>query len=267
MGIRLIREIGRGTGRAVFASGITPELAKSERGPQKVSVIRPNIVLVAHTCLNDAGVKNLPWERSSESDTDADALADFAGRACYQSFHRPNPKTAANADYIANIIRQSHFSVLEHASATFYLTGVSRALLTELSRHRHLSLSVVSQRFVDSTNAPAVIPPALRDDPQAVEALEKWQETVGGTYALMVEDLQSKGVKRKQAREAARCLMPNMTETKIVVTGSMAAWRYVIGRRIDPSADAEIREVAGMILAELKKLAPNSFADFEEHNG
>ncbi|MDD2326449.1 MAG: FAD-dependent thymidylate synthase, partial [Alphaproteobacteria bacterium] len=55
--------------------------------------------------------------------TGMDHLAEFAGRACYQSFHKPNVKTRRNEDYIANILRQKHTSVLEHSSATFYLTG------------------------------------------------------------------------------------------------------------------------------------------------
>ena len=244
-----------------------------------MAIATPNVRLIAHTTIpyefiegetlpngftemNSVDATDDFMERG-EGTTDADHLAEFAGRSCYESWSKPNPKTADNADYLANIIRQAHFSVLEHASATFYLTGVSRALLAELTRHRHLSFSVVSQRFVDSSNAAVVVPPALRGDEAAEKALNDWQATVGAVYESMVADLQAKGHKRKQAREAARCLMPNMTETKIVVTGNMAAWRYVIARRIDPSADAEIREVAGMILAELKKLAPNSFGDFE----
>src|SRR5690554_342524 len=95
--------------------------------------------------------------------TDADLLAEFAGRSCYQSFHKPNPKTEANQDYLRNILNQGHFSVLEHASATFYVTGVSRALTHELIRHRHLSYSELSQRFVNVEDAEVVIPPALRD--------------------------------------------------------------------------------------------------------
>lgn len=79
----------------------------------------------------------------------------------------------------------------------------------------------------------------------------------------MVFDLQEKGLPRKQAREAARCLMPNMTETRIVVTGNFRAWREVLGRRLDPSADAELQEVSGMILEHLKRIGPNCFQDFE----
>ena len=153
-------------------------------------------------------------------------------------------------------------SVLEHASATFYLTGVSRALLAEISRHRHLSLSVVSQRFVDESEANIVVPPAIRELGMG-SYLDDVMVGASRDYSRLVRDLTDVGLPRKQAREAARAVLPNMTETKIVVTGSMAAWRYVIARRIDPSADAEMREVAGMILAELKKLAPASFQDFE----
>ena len=227
-----------------------------------MSVIRPNIVLVAHTCLNDAGVKNLPWEPSSESDTDADALADFAGRACYKSFDRPNPKTAANADYLANIIRQQHTSVLEHSSASFYITGVSRAFLAEITRHRHLSFSVQSQRFVDESEANIVVPPAIRDLGMG-SYLDDVMVGASRDYTRLVRDLTDAGLPRKQAREAARAALPNMTEVRMVVSGNIRAWRDTLVRRIAPGADAEMREVAEMILVELKKIAPNSFGDFE----
>lgn len=243
-----------------------------------MAIATPNVRLIAHTTIpyefiegetlpngftemNSVDATDDFMERGEDT-TDADHLAEFAGRSCYESWSKPNPKTADNADYLANIIRQAHFSVLEHASATFYLTGVSRALLAEISRHRHLSLSVVSQRFVDESEANIVVPPAIRELGMG-SYLDDVMVGASRDYSRLVRDLTDVGLPRKQAREAARAVLPNMTETKIVVTGSMAAWRYVIARRIDPSADAEIREVAGMILAELKKLAPNSFGDFE----
>lgn len=222
-----------------------------------MAIATPNVRLVAHTVLADG----FPDIEPQDGDTDADFLAEGAGRSCFQSWSRPNPKTRENKDYLANIMRQGHESILEHASATFYITGVSRALLSELTRHRHLSYSVLSQRYVDSANAPVVIPPALRGDKAAEKALDDWQTTVGAVYESMVADLQSKGHKRKQAREAARAVMPNMTETRIVVTGNHRAWRFVVARRIDEGADAEIQEVAGMILKELKTIAPGIYQD------
>src|SRR5688500_8341126 len=77
---------------------------------------------------------------ATETVADIDELAELAGRNCYQSWHRPSPKTATNHGYLHNIISQQHFSVMEHGSVTFYVEGVSRSLLAELSRHRHLSL-------------------------------------------------------------------------------------------------------------------------------
>lgn len=76
----------------------------------------------------------------------ADELGEMAGRLCYKSWKRPNPVTANNKGYIGNIIAQQHFSVLEHASATFWISGVSRSLTHELVRHRHLSFSAEEDR-------------------------------------------------------------------------------------------------------------------------
>src|SRR5262245_62842939 len=101
-------------------------------------------------------VRPIGWTHFAPPDdvdwsTDADggeALAEFAGRACYQSWSKPNPATATNATYLAHILEVGHLSVLEHGTATFYLTGVSRSLSHEFVRHRHFSYSQLSQRYV-----------------------------------------------------------------------------------------------------------------------
>src|SRR5690625_1786778 len=97
-----------------------------------------------------------------------DLLSEWAGRSCYQSWDKPNPATRANKDYHANTLAQGHFSIYEHAVVTFYVTGVSRALTHELIRHRHLSYSQLSQRFVNEGREDnLVLPPAAHDDPVA----------------------------------------------------------------------------------------------------
>ena len=197
--------------------------------------------------------------------TDADHLAEYAGRSCYQSFDRPNPATADNRGYMANIVKQGHFSVLEHASVSFYVTGVSRALTHELVRHRHLSFSQLSQRFVDETyRAPLVTPPGFRDSTnhrELANVLDGVQEVAVAAYAYAVELLMDDGYTRKAAREAARAVLPNATETRLVVTGNHRAWRDFLGKRWTVHADAEIRQFAGLILTELRDLAPESFRD------
>lgn len=194
---------------------------------------------------------------------DTDMLVEFAGRSCYQSWERPNPATATNEGYIANIIAQGHFSVMEHASATFYVQGVSRALTHELVRHRHLSYSQLSQRFVNEDREfTLVLPPAAYEDDDAFEMHLAAHHVASEFYNDLVEHYTAKGLPRKQAREAARAVLPNQQETKIVVTGNLRAWRDVIARRIDPAADAEIQEFARRVLGHLKVIAPNSFQDF-----
>lgn len=198
--------------------------------------------------------------------TDADDLAEYSGRSCYQSFHKPNPATRANNDYLANILAQGHESVLEHASCTFYIQGVSRALTHELIRHRHLSFSELSQRFVDVGESDAVVPPAIREG--LTEGIrDAWVYALseaGGSYDVIVQALTKQGYTRKQAREAARAVMPNATETKIVVTGNHRAWRDVLKKRWSVHADAEIRELAGELLRQLREIAPATYQDIPD---
>ena len=198
---------------------------------------------------------------------DADELAEFAGRACYQSWNRPNPKTATNEGYLANILDHEHFSVLEHASATFYIEGVSRSLTHELIRHRHLSFSQLSQRYVDESESEMVKPPAVSEvDNLGGELSRKFYQATESaihTYNHLVSCIEGAGFSRKQAREAARSVLPNATETKIVVTGNMRTWREVLLKRGSQHADAEIRQLALKLFEELKSIAPNSFQDLE----
>jgi len=190
-----------------------------------------------------------------------DELAEFSGRIDYESFGRPNPQTATNKGYVANIIDKQHFSVLEHASATFYIDGVSRNFTHELIRHRHLSFSEVSQRYVDVSEFEFVIHPGLEDiDPIEIHTVLSPAKSV---YRTIMDALTKKGVPRKQARQAARHVLPSGLETKILVTGNMRAWRELLPKRLSPTADKEFQLVAQKILVELKKIAPNTFQDFD----
>lgn len=199
----------------------------------------------------------------------ADTLAHFAGRACYQSWEMPNEKTSTNMGYLKNILNQGHFSVLEHATATFYVEGVSRNLTHELVRHRHLSYSELSQRYVDMQDAKFVVPPAVRtqftDESWApVDGMQEPDDMDIHVYQTVVDQLLAAGYSRKQAREAARFYLPSGMETKIVVSGNHRAWRDMLHKRYSVHADAEIREFATLVLAELKEIAPATYQDFPE---
>lgn len=224
--------------------------------------VTPEVTLLAHTVLNRDGNDVFSDLMPDQSLYEVETLTEFAGRACYQSFHRPNPATATTEDYLRRtLFEQAHWSIAEHASATFYITGVSRAFTHELIRHRHLSYSQLSQRFVDEADANIVVPPAMKGTPVFERALRNAADSETSRYTALAEWLEQDGFTRKQAREAARAVLPNMVETRIVVSGNLRAWHEVIERRTAPDADAEMQEVMGMVRDELTTIAPTIFPE------
>lgn len=200
-------------------------------------------------------------------------LGEFAGRACYQSWKKPNPATASTADYIKNILEIGHLSVLEHASVTFYIEHTSRSLTHELVRHRHLSYSQLSQRFVNEpvSTEHRITPPLFKGDPVAQEILEDAATAAEEAYNKLVERGEEiariQGITgtmaKKRPREAARAVLPNMTPTSIVVTGNFRAWLWFLEKRFDEAADLEIFEVAKQIGWCLHGIAENVFPAVE----
>ena len=213
---------------------------------------------------------DVPWETDAEG---GQALAEFAGRACYQSWNKPNPATATNAGYLRHILEVGHLSVLEHGSVTFYLTGISRSLTHELIRHRHFSYSQLSQRYVPERDAAMVEPAVIAEDPELHAQFLAAGDAALAAYEGLLEGLEKKFAdvenvtsRRKQARQAARAVLPNATETRIVVTGNYRAMRHFVAMRASEHADVEIRELAIAVLRELQRVAPSVFADFTDHD-
>lgn len=201
--------------------------------------------------------------------TDGERLAEFAGRLCYMS--QKNPANRTTRDYLENIKKQGHGSVLEHANYSLLLEGISRSLTHELVRHRAgFAYSQLSQRYVDESDAAFVIPPAMLGDEALVAAWTQQIESAQQTYIALVDQLMErykwvddKVHRRKMAREAARGVLPNSTETKIVVTGNARAWRTMLELRSSEAAELEIRRCAIAVLRVLQAEAPGFFADFE----
>lgn len=228
-------------------------------------IVEPTVQLIAWTQFQ--APEGIDWETDAEG---GQALAEFAGRACYQSWKKPNPATATNAGYLHHILEVGHLSVLEHGSVTFYLTGISRSLTHELIRHRHFSYSQLSQRYVPERNAAMVEPDVIADDPDLHARFVAASEAAVSAYTDLLEGLEKKfadvehaTLRRKQARQAARAVLPNATETRIVVTGNYRAWRHFIAMRASEHADVEIRALAIACLRQLNRVAPSVFADFQ----
>jgi thymidylate synthase (FAD) len=208
----------------------------------------------------------VPWTTDA---TGGQALAEFAGRACYQSWNKPIPATATNAGYLDHILQVGHLSVLEHSTATFYITDMSRSVTHELIRHRHFSYSQLSQRYLPLGGPEVAEPEIVAADPVLHAIFEAAVAQSARAYDALLAGLEERAAQspdgtlaRKQARQAARAVLPNATTTAIVVTGNYRAWRHFIGMRATEAADMEIRTLAVAVLRELQVLAPNVFADF-----
>jgi thymidylate synthase (FAD) len=226
----------------------------------------PVLTLVSRPTFLEPDHLQVKWLGES---TDGEKLAEFAGRLCYMS--QKNPASRATREYLENIKKQGHGSVLEHANYSLLLEGVSRSLTHELVRHRAgFAYSQLSQRYVDESQANFVVPPAIVGD----EILEKeWRAQVDEaqrSYVRLVEHLMErygwvadKVHRRKMSREAARGVLPNSTETKIVVTGNARAWRTMLELRASEGAELEIRRCAVAIIKMLFQESPAFFSDFE----
>ena len=213
-------------------------------------------VLIASTIVNPNALRSIGYVFDEPADSCIDVMSEVAGRNCYQSWHRPNPATRENSDYLSNMIQQGHTSVLAHNNVTFYIE-CSRSCATQMIRSRFLAFSELSQRFVDMSDTDIEIHPAIKE-PVLLDELDNILEHAKESYERIVDSLVGKGLTRKQAREAARGVLPIMTQTKLIVSGNIRAWRDFISQRDTRHADAEIRELAQRIRADLEEIAPNS---------
>jgi thymidylate synthase (FAD) len=238
-----------------------------------VKVIRePTVYLVGRQVVDDAVIDRfladhgVAWQTDTE--VAAEHLAEVAGRLCYMSFARPRP--GGNQAYLDHILEVAHGSVLEHGVWNFVFTGISRALSHELVRHRAgWGYSQLSQRYVDESVAEYVEPDCIAADR---ELHQLWLDAVGHShqvYMKLVEKLQEtfkdepdRTLRRKLARQAARSVLPNATETKIFVTANARALRHFIELRASRHAEVEIRKLAVGVLRIMQEEAPHLFRDY-----
>jgi thymidylate synthase (FAD) len=239
-----------------------------------IRVLRePTVYLVGRQVVSEAELDRFLADHgvSWQTDTEvaAEHLAEVAGRLCYMSFARPRP--GGNKVYLGHILEVGHGSVLEHAVWGFIFTGVSRSCTHELVRHRAgWAFSQLSQRYVDESVAEYVEPDCIAADP---DLHRLWLDAVAHShqaYVKLVEGLQhafkdepDRTLRRKLARQAARSVLPNATETKIFVTANARALRHFIELRASRHAETEIRKLAVAVLRIMQKEAPNLFGDYQ----
>ncbi len=212
---------------------------------------------------------------------DAEVEIEKACRTCYSSWHRFDPPKSTG-ELIQKVIKKGHHSVLEHASAIFRVKNVSRVLTHELVRHRLMSYSMESQRYViyadkkdrkKTKDFNYVIPPSfegksiskpeiLHYPPEGDEntsVVKQYQSVIKNCYSLY-EKILDCGV----SPEDARYVLPNATFTEIIISGNLRAWRELLVKRCNPRAHWEIRKMAVTIKDILIEKCPNVFFDFKK---
>lgn len=246
-------------------------------------VTEPEVALVGKPILEIDGVMRfledhgLEWpelEKKLSSmislgDDDGEWLVEMAGRMCYQSWAKNGEKSKGRGhnEHVKHLIAVGHGAAIEHANFNFVIWNVSRSLTHELVRHRIASYSQLSQRYVDSSSVEFIVPPAIQElaktDPDTyrtwVEHCERSRQLYGELTAklsAMYGDIESNLERRKKARQAARSVLPNATETKIFVTMNARAIRHLIELRANPAADVEIRCLAVKVCRILQDKAP-----------
>lgn len=162
-------------------------------------------------------------------------VVERAAAVCY------NSKPTKGHRIAASCARSGHMSVWEHISYTFHVSGVSRALLAQLSRHRHISLSVRSQRYCSEDGFSYVTPLTVEGNQSAKKEMFGVMYEVGKSY----RSLQEKGI----PNEDARAVLPNACCTELYMTCNARALIEMSHLRLCSRAQLEIRE----LFRELKK--------------
>jgi thymidylate synthase (FAD) len=248
-------------------------MAEVETEPTLHIIHEPKVYLLGRQMVNEEALSAFLSDHdvskwSTDTEVGGEKLIETAGRVCYMSFQKPRP--GGNKAYIGHILEVGHGSVLEHAVFSLLFTGVSRSLTHELVRHRAgFGFSQLSQRFVDESECSFVEPEVIAADPElhrlwleAVQASQTAYRELADRLTEKFKEIPDRTLRRKKAREAARSVLPNATETKIFVTANGRALRHFIEMRGDAAADVEIRRLAIAVCKLLQKEAPNLFGDY-----
>jgi thymidylate synthase (FAD) len=179
---------------------------------------------------------------------DAESLIERSGRVCYRSGEPKDPPR-----FIRMLITRGHESVLEHASATLRIV-TDRAVANELERHRLASFSARSTRYCDEVEMEVIRPPlkGLHSEANWTSSIEIAEDAYGWMREL------------GERPEIARSVLPLCLATELVVTANIREWRHILRLRLDNAAHPTMRELARLMLAALRPVAPTVFEEFSE---
>jgi thymidylate synthase (FAD) len=256
----------------------SPELSATPGELVEFVSSEPKLYVLSRPSLDTGEIARFKADEATEWNqtgaTGAEDVIEFAGRICYMSFGTEQ-SSKSNSEFIQHLIDQEHDSVLEHASWTFLLTGVSRAFTHQMVRHRiGFSFSQLSQQYHDEATAKFVVPQELRAE-HAGATRDMWFrliEELRRGYRSISGDLGAGRLSRKDSKDkeklraiwsAARSILPNATETKLVFSANGRALRHFLKVRGGIVGDLEMRRVSALIYTRMRIEAPTVVSDFE----
>lgn len=238
--------------------------------------VNPRVFHLASTNVDIIGLDNLleavgakDWETNAISA--AEILIEVAGRMCYRSFkpglnENVTKVREGNKEYIDNILKQGHGSVLEHATDTFAIVNCSRVFTHEIVRHRLCAFSQESLRYVRLTDLKGWIPGSLQNNPTYVRAFELAFKILESLQKDLAKELRLDNQPfnlKKKLTSAMRRLAPIGLATSIIVTTNHRNWRHMISMRTSEHAEEEIRLVMAAIAEHLIERYPNIYQDMK----
>lgn len=250
--------------------------------------VEPEVFLVAGPKISGSAVESYlkevgaeQWMKRNEQiffdsyDGHGGELVELGGRLCYRSWEPGlNPNVTKiredSSEYLENILKSKHGSVLEHAHYSFVFHNVSRVFTHELVRHRHENISQESMRFVRLMDIPFWFPKWAQEDTELMkrasallEEMEMFQVWMADHFGL---DEEGTPFHEKKAKTSfMRRFAPDGVATGLLWTANIRSLRWVIEARTSAGAEEEIRLVFAKVGTLMKRVAPDLFGDFEEN--
>lgn len=270
-------------------------IAKSVPQPYEIFRWLEHVGCSEEVCAKYSGLSQRKhWEYkvvafADDGKTNGERLIELAGRRCYLSFEpglNPNVTKIREdiTDYINNIMKAGHGSVLEHVTFTFAIEGVSRVFTGEMNRHRAgVAISEGSMRYIRFDDIPIVDVPSIQqgapdgipyaDDPErarsrgiiedVVAHIETAYNELRDTWAAILNGPDFAG--KKHVTSMLRRIIPMGVATGGVWTFNVRALRHMLTMRCSEAAEEEIAVVAGMMLEIMMREEPVLFGDFAKN--
>lgn len=190
-------------------------------------------------------------------------LVAAAAKLCYSSSPvdeiMENLTDEAVEKFLTKLVDMGHESPTEHVSFAFMIDGVSRACSHQLVRHRLMSFSQRSQRYVNESGFQYNVPQEIQNNESTRRYFHGLMSDLDDAYTHLVEKLREAGRTKEEANESARAILPNACTTSLVLTANARELMHFFNKRCCNRAQDEIRSVANEMLRQCKQVAPILF--------